>query len=233
VSNFSTDENLLTWEPDLFRDVAPQSQKLTQGDDGVIKHSGSVVILSAPTIGLVDAGVTSGHVVYLSKETSNTVLYDVCLPVRKVLTSLSCTLEAKAPACPTASSITYRISTFDAQHENAHFRLCQAKGIDDEDNMTTNDEADLYNRRQLREASVYWVLGAVFNSQSVSEEDLYAAKADAYNTRYSDAMGSMVLQWDTNDDNTVDRTDQAGSIDLVVGGAGDAYPTTEFDRVDE
>jgi len=233
MANFSTDENLLTWEPDLFRNVAPQSQKLTQGSDGVIRHSGTAVILSAATIGLVNAGITSGHVVYLSKDMTNATLYDVCIPVKSVATSTSCLLEAKTTACPTASSVTYRISSFDAQHENAHFTLCQRWGIDDDDLKTDNDEADLYNRRQLRAVSCYDVLTHVFGGQMTSLDDLYAQKSETYAGHYSRALAATKLEWDTDSDSEVDRTSRGGSIDLIVGNSGDAYPTTDYSRIED
>ncbi len=153
MANFSTDEDLLKMEPELFRVHYHHSQEIAYGTDGVIKHSDSAVIFSSATGDFVHGGVASGHVMWLAKSSDSVLYYDAAYPVKSLATSTSVLLEAKAtPAVPTASSITYRISTFDPQHEDAHFLLMDMNEIDDDDLNTQNDEADLYNRRQLREA---------------------------------------------------------------------------------
>ncbi len=226
MANFSTDEDLLKMEPELFRVHYHHSQEIAYGTDGVIKHSDSAVIFSSATGDFVHGGVASGHVMWLAKSSDSVLYYDAAYPVKSLATSTSVLLEAKAtPAVPTASSITYRISTFDPQHEDAHFLLMDMNEIDDDDLNTQNDEADLYNRRQLREASACKVLETFMMGQSTGEDDLYWQKSTHYYEKFGRALARLKLKWDPDGDSDPDRVDIRASVDLVVDDAGDDYPT--------
>ena len=57
---FSKDMDLLKWEPVLFVELAPASQRLCQGEDGAL--SGTTFTSSSASFD--DAGVAAGQVIY-------------------------------------------------------------------------------------------------------------------------------------------------------------------------
>ncbi|HUW55619.1 MAG TPA: hypothetical protein VMZ92_03220 [Planctomycetota bacterium] len=230
MANFSTDEDLLKLEPELFRVHFHPSQLLTEGTDGVIRHSGSSVVFSSATADFINGGATSGHVLVLSKTSSNAIVYGEAYPVKSVEASTTALLEAKPGAMPTASSITFSMPTFGPQHEDAHFLLCDSLDIDDNDLNTENDEADLYNRRQLRQASCARVMEIFYMGQSAADDDFYWNKSTFWNGEYGRAMQRLKLKWDADGDSDPERTDIRASVDLVTDESGDAWPTADWTK---
>ena len=228
MANFSTDEDLLKRESLIFTTIYPTHQVLAEGSNGVMQPSASVVIFSSSTGDLVNAAITSGHVLWLGKSSGTTVYYDQAYAVAKVSTSTTVHLEAKAANCPTCSSVAYRVCTYDPQHENVHFELMQHFGLDDNDLDTENDEADLYNVRQLREASATRVLELIYRGQMQTPEDYCAKQTEFYGMEAARTKMAVNLQMDPNDDSDPDSTRRRGSVDLIVDGRGDAWPVAPF-----
>lgn len=230
MANFSTDEDLLKYEPRLFAVENHPSQKLSSGVDGVVAHSGAVVKFNSATGDFIDAGLTSGHVVFLFKSSGSTVYFNQAIPVAAVKSATGLTLEAKTAACPAATGVTFRVSTFDPQHENMHFELMEHFSLDDSDLDTDNDEADLYNRRQLRAVSTFGVLEAIYYGEAKRPEDANWGKASGYRLKYENALSRCKIQLDTDADSDPDVTKRSGSVRLIVGESGDAWPTQSFSR---
>jgi hypothetical protein len=233
MANFSRDEDLLKREPVLFDTYYPRGQILTQGSDGSISVSGSTVELTATGGDFLNSGVTSGHVVWLGKSSGSTVYWDEAFAIGSVCSSTAVHIEAKAGRSRTCSSVTYRIATYDNQHEMAHFELCQAFNIDDGDLDTDNDEADLYNSRQLREASATRALELIYRGMQDTVDDYFAKKAELYSMEAARTKQSVNLQFDTDADNDPDRTERRGSVRLIVNRSGDAWPAADFPETAE
>ena len=226
MANYATDEDLLKMGgADFFLRIENRAGELSSGTDGVISGTSNVVVFTSATGDFINAGITSGHVIQLTKDSP---AYDHALAVHSVLTSTSLLLEAKPAACPTATAVTYTLTTYDGQHEMAHFEMGQIYHIDDDDLKTTNDEADLYNRRQLRQAATYWVMKNTYAVQSRTEDDLYWRLTERADADYLGALSRMKLQFDADGDSDPERTVRGGSITLYPNGTGDAYPTTSF-----
>jgi hypothetical protein len=130
-------------------------------------------------------------------------------------------------------TVTWRVSTFDQQHENMKFELMQHFSIDDSDLDTENDEADLYNRRQLRDVATFGVLESIYFGQAKNVQDGNWAKASGYRMRYESALNRVKLQFDPDDDSDPDRTMRGGAVRLVVGGSGDAWPTKDWTKAED
>ena len=111
MANFSRDEDLLKLEPELFRVHFHPSQLLTEGTDGVIAQSGSAVVFSGSTANLINGGVTSGHVLVLSKTSGGAIVYAEAYAIQSVIDSTTALLEAKPGAMPAASSVSYSMPT--------------------------------------------------------------------------------------------------------------------------
>jgi hypothetical protein len=233
MSNFSTDEDLLKYEPRLFVVEQHPSQKLGAGANGAISHSTATVKFNSATGDFVNAGLTSGHVIYLFKSSGTVLYFDQAVPVASVLNATTLTLRAKAVPMQSCSGITWRVSTFDQQHENLKFELMQHYSMDDSDLDTENDEADLYNRRQLRDVATFGALEAVYFGQAKSPDDGNWAKASGYRLKYDAALSRTKLQFDADADSDPDRTMRGGSVKLVVGGQGDKWPTKDWTKAED
>jgi hypothetical protein len=190
------------------------------------------VIFRSSSGNFVTAGVTNGCVVYLDKKSAGILYYRVPLPVKVCVNATALTLDVPIPACPKTSGIEFCVTSYADQAENAHFSLCEHFDIDDGDLITDNDETDLYNRRQLRQLSVWSVLSDVWQSQMLEPDDPAWKKWESYVARFGAALKSVKLQF-KDDSGTPVRTVRRGSVDLIIDGEGDKWPTQEFPDRDE
>ena len=219
MSNFSNDAHLLKWEPDVFRLCRFPQQKLGAGATGATT-SGATTFTDETSGDFVNAEVGEGHVIHLSKSSA----YDDYIPVAACISATELDLDAPAGIFSTASAITWSIYTFDPQHEEVHFELLERFDVDD-DNLVNNDEADIFNERVLRRASVFRVLEIIFRAQATSEDDLFWKKAERYRTLYERTLATIRLRFDFDADGVPDETKDAHSVDLRVEQSGDAWPT--------
>jgi hypothetical protein len=218
MPNFSNDAQLLKWEPDIFRICRFPHQKLGSGATGATSAA-STAFTDAAGGDFIVAGVTAGHVLWLSK--SN--VYDDYLPIASRTSATALALDAPRGIFTTQSSVAWSIHTFDPQHEEAHFELLERFDIDDA-NPLVADEPDIFDARVLRRASVFRALEMIFRAQSVSESDLLWKKAERYRALYALALEAVKLRLDVDRDGTPDRSKDASSVDLAVEDSGDAWP---------
>jgi hypothetical protein len=214
---FSNDVDLLKWEPVLFRDLALASQTLCQGSDGVL--SGTTFTSSSASF--TSSGVAAGHVIYLSNIASGGVT-DGCYEVVSVDSATQLTVSvvrvtnADNPvAPPSGGSISYCISTFDPQAEEAAYSLLQYFGIgatDDEGEL----ESNVLNIRALRQAAVFAVLSAVFVGSVCGGEEAggFWRKSLRYQKMFQAARIRARLEVDTNGDNIAEQFQTGGTVRL-------------------
>ncbi len=218
MSNFSNDAHLLKWEPDIFRICRFPHQKLGSGATGATSAA-STTFTDATSGDFVVAGVTTGHVLWMSKSGA----YDDYLSIASRTSATELVLDAPRGIFTTQSSVAWSIYTFDPQHEEARFELLERFDVDDA-NPLNADESDIFDARVLRRASVFRVLEMIFRAQSVSESDLLWKKAERYRGLYERALEAIKLRLDVDRDGTPDRSKDASSVDLAVDESGDAWP---------
>ena len=218
MAKFSSDVDLLKWEPVLFGELALPSQTLCQGQDGVV----SGTTFSSASASLVSAGVEQGHVIYLNDGDG----IDGCYEVVSVESSTQLTISVvrqsvddSAVAPPGGSGIGYRVSTFDPQAEEVSYGLLQYFGIKlsgDECEVTADD---ILNSRALRQSSVFAVLSAVFVGSACGADDQngYWKKSLRYKELFHTARIKARLEIDTDDDSVSDRVQTGGTVRLRRG----------------
>jgi len=233
MANFSTDEDVMNLEPELFSVFYSPTDVVGKGTDGVISKSGTAVLFSSATVNFVGMDATSGHVIYLDKESAGVSYYQHPVAVKSVVTSDVVLLEGSEDAFDLASTVTWKVISLAAHHDNAHFALMQKFRLDDDDLDTTNDEADLHNARQLRRASVYYVLEEMYRGQGTDEDTPAWRKADLYWDKYQAALTTTRLQLDPDDDSDPDETRRGGSVKLIVARSGDDWPTQDFTKAQD
>jgi hypothetical protein len=215
MAKFSNDVDLLKWEQVLFRELASASQTLVQGNDGALAGT----TFTSAGASLVSAGVQAGHVIYLQ----GGVTLDGCFEVVSVDAETQLTVsvvrqqqEDAAITPPGGSAISYRISTFDPQAEEVGYSLLQYFGIKATGETEEVTADDILNSRELRQASVYAVLSAVFAGSACGKNDAagYGEKSRWYRQQFYQARAKVRLEIDTNNDQAADRIQTGGTMRL-------------------
>jgi len=216
MAKFSNDVDLLKWEPVVFRELALVSQRLCEGSDGVM----SGTTFTSASASFTSSGVAAGHVICLRDGAGS---IDGCYEVVSVdsATQLTIsvvreTLAAGAVAPPGGSNISYHISSFDPQAEEAAYGLLEYFGIKaagSEEEITADD---ILNGRSLRQASVFAVLSSVFAGSACSGNDpaAYWQKSLRYQRLFQKARARARLEIDTDNDNIAEEFRIGGTVRL-------------------
>jgi len=215
MTKFSNDIDLLKWEPVLFRDLAPPSQILCEGNDGVL----SGTTFTSTGAAFTGQGVTAGQVIYLSDVGQS---LDGCYEVVSVNSATQLTVSVlRSPdnditiAPPAGSGLSYRICTYDPQAEEVAYSLLQYFNLSavDENNVLENT---VLNERSLRQASVYAILSAVFAGNACGKKDVngYWEKSLRYQKLFHRVRSRVKLDIDTNGDELPENYGCGGVIRL-------------------
>lgn len=213
---FSSDVDLLKWEPVLFRELALASQTLSQGADGVL--SGTSFTSSGGSF--ITAGVSVGHVIcLLSGDRSLDGCYEVVSvdsATQLTVSVVRATSEESPVAPPAGSSIVYKVSTYDPQAEAAGYSLLQFFGIGGADGSGSASVESVLNVRALRQASVFSVLAAVFASSAteLNSQGGYWQKSLRYQGMFNTARLRARLEIDTDSDAIAEEFQTGGMMRL-------------------
>jgi hypothetical protein len=190
MTNFSTDADLLKWEPALMREFVPDHQCLARGS-GAASQGQTVTAAGAH---FVTARVRPGHVIHLKNDSQGVDGYYEVLSVESetglAASLVGCTPQDAVPL-PTATALEFAIHTFDPQHEEARDALLARFGLDTDPQDPAGDlEQWLFRRQCLRRASVAFVLATVYRGQTAAGPDssALARKADHYARLYDDEV---------------------------------------------
>lgn len=206
MANFSTDADLLKWEPALLREVVLDHQCLTRGS-GASSQTFSVVAEDGL---FVTSKVRPGHVIHLANDEQGVNGYYEVLSVESE-TELMAGLvggcgDAWVPL-PSATGLDFDIHTFDPQHEEARFALLSRFGLEtDAADAATDLERWILQRRALRRASVALVLSMLYRGQASGgpESQGLARKAEHYARLYEDEAAKARLVLDRDGDGRPD-----------------------------
>ena len=173
MAQFSKDVDLLKWEPVLFTELALASQTLISGTNGSI----SGTTFESMGTSFDTSGVNAGHVIHLCNVAGD---IDGCYEIVSVDSATQLTIsvvrsgeDTTAIAPPTGTELSYRISTFDPQAQEAAESLLQYFGISLNDDSTSINSGDIADDTVLRQASVFAVLSAMFASSATGKDDYH------------------------------------------------------------
>ena len=213
MANFSTDADLLKWEPALFREIAPAHQCLACGEGA----SSLIYQVTVPDAAFVAARVRPGHVVHLANPDQGVDGYYEVMSVEGetelLATVVGSPVDEWVPL-PTATDLDFAIHTFDPQHEEARWALLARFGLEmDASDVAADLERWILEHRSLRRASVALVLATVFRGQAVAAETdgALARKAEHYASLYEDEVAKVRLAVDRNADGRPDDVRSLGS----------------------
>ncbi len=213
MTNFSTDADLLKWEPALFREMALEHQCLACGSGAT--SAGYQV--TAPGAQFVSAHVRPGHVIHLAAAGQGVDGYYEVMSVEgetELLATVVGSPVGEWVPLPTATGLEFSIHTFDPQHEEARWALLARFGLEmDAADAAQNLERWILEHRSLRRASVTLVLATVLRGQAAGlpEDAGLARKAEHYARLYEDEVAKVRLHVDRDADGRPDDIRSLGS----------------------
>lgn len=208
--NFSTDRDLLTLEPHVFRDVPFLSQQRVSVTDGVIAGT----TLTSASADFVASQVEAGSVVLV-----NDVAHEVISRTDANTLSISlprASLTDAAIPSGDGSALTVMARTFDLQASLVHDSLLRLIGIepDDPDNELTEDSVVSLGLMHRLEA--LGTLERIYSSAFalVGDNAALREKAREYRRRFQAACATATILIDIDGDGFADSRRTLGVIRL-------------------
>lgn len=216
MASFSNDVDILKYEPVLFGELHLPGQVLAQGTGGVL----SGTTFTASGADFITAQVVAGGVVYL--QSSDGVL-DSAFEVVSVDSATQLTVSVlradssdSAVPPPAASSVTYRVSTFAPQANEAGFQLTEYFGIGPGNPASDIDSDDILDTSVLQRASVFMVVSSVYAMlASRTDDENFWKKSQHYRKLFEKARQRCRLSIDVGSDGVADFGIIGGSVRLV------------------
>jgi len=212
---FSTDVDLLKWEPVLFRELYLPSQTLALGQDGELEGT----VFSSASGAFDEVGISAGHVIYLHDSDNLDGCYEVvsvdsATELTVSVVRMSTDEEALAP--PAGSGIDYRISTFEPQAEEVAYGLGQYFGLKISEGEVEDGAVNILNSRALRQASVFAVLSSVMAGSAGGKDDGegFWMKSSRYREMFCRARARARLEIDKDSDKSAEEILSGGSVQL-------------------
>ncbi len=216
MAKFSSDIDILKYEPVLFGELHLRSQVLASGTGGTL--SGTTFTASGASF--VNAQVSAGGVVYLeSSDGSLDGAYEIVSvdsATQLTVSVVRSDSDDSAVAPPGASNISYRISTFGPQAEEAGLQLTEHFGIGPGNPASDIDADDIVESSVLSRASAFAVISAVYAMlASTDEDEIFWAKSLHYKKLFEKALQRCQLSIDVDGDGVGDIMLVGGCIRLV------------------
>jgi len=197
---YATDEDVALRAPADFPILCPRDQKLASGTDGSFSPSDPWTLLS-PSVDFSACGLAPGQVISLTRPTANFKPPGEALVVASVAGG-AVSLRRKGQPARTGqppgtaaglSGIEFAVTTLAPQIERAAYDLDRRYGIDDL--VTGRRVSDMYDPREVREATVLTVLSRQYLAMSRETGDPFAAKAGLAKGELEDLLDRVVVHW--------------------------------------
>ena len=213
---FSSDADILNYEPALFGELHPAGQVLAAGTGGTL--SGTMFAVSGADF--VAARVSAGGVIYLySADGALEGAYEIVLvgsATELTVSVIRSDSSDDAVAPPAATDISYRVSTFGPQAAEVGFQLTEYFGIQPGDAASDLAVEDVLDANVLRRASVFAVISGVYATLASKVEDENFWKKSLYYQRlFEKARERCRLSIDVGSDGVADVTKLGAAIRMV------------------
>lgn len=214
--SFSSDVDILKYEPMLFGQLHLPWQVLTEGSGGSL----SGTTFTATGANFISAQVSAEGVIYLASEDK---VLDGAFEIVSVdsgtqlgVSVLRSDSQADAMAPPAASDVSYRISTFAPQANEVGFQLTEYFGIRPGNPASNYGIEDVLDTSVLKQASVFAVLSCVYAMLAgKAQDDNFWNKSLYYQKLFNKAKERARLNIDLGSDGVVDVTQVGSSAKLV------------------
>lgn len=215
-TTFSTDLDLLHWEPNIFRDAAFASQQLLSGSGELV---GTSFTISAGS--LADAHVAANHVIVLSGDVAGSY------PIIRVNSATQLTLsvlydglfpedgESAASPVGSAAGLTFAIRTFWPQRSVVTDLLLRSAGLD----VASRADAigKIINAHVLRRPCTLGALQMIYSALAAAsaEPANLSLRADLYERLYRRSLAHVRLELDLDGDGKADAVRRLNVVEMV------------------
>lgn len=212
----SNDVDILKCEPVLFGELHLASQVRASGTGATLGGT----TLTAGGADFIAAGIAAGGVIYLrSADGSLDGAYEIAsVDSATELTVSVVRADVADPviAPPAAHDISYRVSTFGPQADDAAFQLTEYFGLRPGDPASEIGVEDLLDTQGLRRASVLAVISTVYGNWSTrTDGESFWHKSLLYQQLFEKARQRCHLTVDLGVDGVADVTRVGGAIRLI------------------
>lgn len=198
---YATDENLAVRATGDFAVLCPDWQKQAYGADGVFS-SGIPWVLTSATVDFQASGVAPGMIARLTGPRTSFPGSGDMLAVDSVAGS-NLTLRrigqapgvGAAPGAAGVTGVTFAVLTMGPQIEEASYSLNRQWNIDA--GLPGRTPSDLYDLRDLRQATVLTVLLRRYVAETRSKDGDFSLKIGAIKEALDEAQGRLSIRWGT------------------------------------
>jgi hypothetical protein len=214
--SFSSDADILKYEPALFGELHLAWQVLAAGTDGEL----SGTTFTANGADFVGAQVSAGGVINL--RSADGVL-DGAYEIVSVDSATQLTIsvirpdsDSAAVAPPSADQITYQVSTFAPQANEVGFQLTEYFGIKPGSPESSYEVEDILDKEVLKRASVFAIIAGVYAMlASKAGDENFWKKSSHYQQLFEKARERCRVSIDAGSDGVADVTKGGGAIKLA------------------
>ena len=217
MNTFSSDIDILKYEPALFGDLHFAGQVLTTGSGAVISNSQ----LTATDADFSGAQIAAGMVVYLQNDDGDIdgvyEIISVDSAAQLTLSILRADSDSDAIALPDAADVNYRICTYQAQSNEMFLRLAQHFGLRPGASDGEYSVDDILDTSVLKQVSVYGILSIVYATLagSSNDDETFWEKSKYYKQFYEMALQRCRVSIDLGDDGVADYVRSGASVRLL------------------
>jgi hypothetical protein len=209
--NFSTDRDLLIYEPTLFQDVPWASQKRLEVSDAQVSGTS----LTSPSADFDLAGVGVGHVVLIDQAP-----YEVINRVNGQelkVSRLRSRLTDEALPLPAGSDQSAIFRTFEPQATILHDQLLHWLGLDPDKPEAEVDEQAIISVSAMARLEALGTLERVFSGAAAltGENQALHQKARAYQRQFEQTLRRSTILLDADGDGRVDQRRSFANPTLV------------------
>jgi len=216
MAKFSSDADILKYEPILFGELHLPSQVLAAGTGGTL----SGTTFTASGADFVSAQVSANGVIYLQ---SADELLDGSFEIVSVDSATQLTTSVvragsddEPIAPPAANDISYRISTLGPQASEIAFQLTEYFGIGPGNPASDVNAEDILDTSVLKKGSVFAVIATVYAMlASKAEDENFWKKSLYYQRLFEKARERCRLSIDFGCNGVADVTKTGASVRLV------------------
>lgn len=213
---FSSDADILKYEPILFGELHLPGQVLAAGTGGTL----SGTTFTASGANFISSQVQADGVIYL-QSADGTVdgtyeIVSVDSATQLTVSVVRADSDSEAVAPPSATNISYRVGTFEPQAEEVGFRLTEHFGIQPGNPASDIDVEDILDTGVLKQASVFAVISSVYATLASGSNDKNLwSKSMHYRRLFEKARERCRLSIDVGSDGVADVTKIGGCVKLV------------------
>jgi len=216
MAKFSSDADILKYEPALFGELHPAGQVLAAGTGGAL----SGTTFTASGADFVSARVSAGGVIYLqSADGALAGGYEIVSVDSATQLTISVTRSDSADepiAPPAAGDVSYLVCTFGPQASEVGFQLTEYFGIGPGNPASDVSAEDVLDADVLKRASCFAVIAGVYATlASKAEDENFWRKSLYYQRLFEKARERCRLSIDVGSDGVADVTKLGGSVRLV------------------